>query len=49
VVYDTSSPARAWRPVVVAGEVSDSWIYGLLKRDWKAEANAVRVIRILHE
>jgi [ribosomal protein S5]-alanine N-acetyltransferase len=29
---------------VVAGEVSDSWIYGLLRRDWKAEANAVRVI-----
>jgi RimJ/RimL family protein N-acetyltransferase len=28
---------------VVAGEVSDSWIYGLLKRDWKAEANKVRV------
>jgi RimJ/RimL family protein N-acetyltransferase len=29
---------------VVAGEVSDSWIYGLLRRDWKAQANAVRVI-----
>lgn len=29
---------------VVAGEVSDSWIYGLLRRDWKADANAVCVI-----
>jgi [ribosomal protein S5]-alanine N-acetyltransferase len=29
---------------VVAGEVSDSRIYGLLRRDWKPEANAVRVI-----
>jgi RimJ/RimL family protein N-acetyltransferase len=29
---------------VVAGEVSDSWIYGLLRRDWKAQANAVRVV-----
>lgn len=29
---------------VVAGEVSDSWIYGLLRRDWKATENAVRVI-----
>jgi RimJ/RimL family protein N-acetyltransferase len=29
---------------VVSGEVSDSWIYGLLKRDWKANKNAVRVI-----
>ncbi len=28
---------------VVDGEVSDSWIYGLLRRDWKAEANAARV------
>lgn len=28
---------------IVAGEVSDSWIYGLLRRDWKPEANAVRI------
>ncbi len=27
---------------VVAGEVSDSWIYGLLRREWKADA--VRVV-----
>jgi len=27
---------------IVDGEVSDSWIYGLLPRDWKAEANAAR-------
>lgn len=25
---------------IVAGEVSDSWIYGLLQRDWKALASA---------
>jgi [ribosomal protein S5]-alanine N-acetyltransferase len=25
---------------IVSGEVSDSWIYGLLKRDWKADPNA---------
>jgi [ribosomal protein S5]-alanine N-acetyltransferase len=25
---------------VVAGEVSDSWIYGLLRRESKTEANA---------
>lgn len=29
---------------VVAGEVSDSWIYGLLRRDWKADPTAVRVV-----
>lgn len=29
---------------VVDGEVSDSWIYGLLRRDWKASESAVRVI-----
>lgn len=28
---------------VVAGEVSDSWIYGLLRRDWAFEANTARV------
>jgi len=27
---------------IVEGEVSDSWIYGLLRRDWEADANAVR-------
>ena len=27
---------------VVDGEVSDSWIYGLLRRDWEANPNAVR-------
>jgi [ribosomal protein S5]-alanine N-acetyltransferase len=26
---------------IVSGEVSDSWIYGLLKRDWKAERGAI--------
>jgi [ribosomal protein S5]-alanine N-acetyltransferase len=25
---------------VVSGEVSDSWIYGLLRRDWKSEVGA---------
>jgi RimJ/RimL family protein N-acetyltransferase len=29
---------------VVAGEVSDSWIYGLLKRDWRSDTSAVRVV-----
>jgi RimJ/RimL family protein N-acetyltransferase len=29
---------------VVAGEVSDSWIYGLLRRDWQPMPHAVRVI-----
>lgn len=28
---------------IVSGEVSDSWIYGLLKRDWKADPGAVFV------
>lgn len=29
---------------VVAGEVSDSWIYGLLRRDWRPLAGAVQVV-----
>jgi [ribosomal protein S5]-alanine N-acetyltransferase len=29
---------------VVSGEVSDSWIYGLLRRDWKPDVGAVRAI-----
>ena len=28
---------------IVSGEVSDSWIYGLLRRDWKADPGAVLV------
>ena len=28
---------------IVSGEVSDSWIYGLLKRDWKSDPGAVLV------
>ena len=28
---------------IVLGEVSDSWIYGLLKRDWRAESHPMRV------
>jgi len=28
---------------VVSGEVSDSWIYGLLKRDWKDRSRAANV------
>jgi RimJ/RimL family protein N-acetyltransferase len=28
---------------VVSGEVSDSWIYGLLRRDWKADPGVVLV------
>lgn len=28
---------------IISGEVSDSWIYGLLKRDWKADPGAVFV------
>ena len=28
---------------IVSGEVSDSWIYGLLRRDWKADARVVVV------
>ena len=28
---------------IVSGEVSDSWIYGLLRRDWKPELGAVHV------
>lgn len=30
---------------IVAGEVSDSWIYGLLRRDWQAEPGAVSATR----
>ena len=30
---------------IVSGEVSDSWIYGLLRRDWKADPGAVLVAR----
>jgi RimJ/RimL family protein N-acetyltransferase len=29
---------------IVAGKVSDSWIYGLLRHDWKPEGDAVRAI-----
>jgi ribosomal-protein-alanine N-acetyltransferase len=29
---------------IVSGEVSDSWIYGLLKRDWKDVPGAVVVV-----
>lgn len=29
---------------VVAGEVSDSWIYGLLRRDWRPVDGAVHVV-----
>ena len=29
---------------IVSGEVSDSWIYGLLRRDWKATPDAVLVV-----
>lgn len=29
---------------VVAGEVSDSWIYGLLRRDWRPVDGAVQVV-----
>jgi [ribosomal protein S5]-alanine N-acetyltransferase len=29
---------------IVSGEVSDSWIYGLLKRDWKAEPGAILIV-----
>ena len=28
---------------IVSGEVSDSWVYGLLKRDWTAQPNAAEV------
>ena len=28
---------------IVSGEVSDAWIYGLLRRDWKADPGAVLV------
>ncbi len=28
---------------IVSGEVSDSWIYGLLRRDWKPDPSAVHV------
>jgi [ribosomal protein S5]-alanine N-acetyltransferase len=30
---------------IVCGEVSDSWIYGLLRRDWKSDPGVVLVIR----
>jgi len=29
---------------IVLGEVSDSWIYGLLKRDWRAESHPMLVV-----
>lgn len=29
---------------IVSGEVSDSWIYGLLRRDWKSDPGAVLVV-----
>jgi RimJ/RimL family protein N-acetyltransferase/predicted enzyme related to lactoylglutathione lyase len=32
---------------VVNGEVSDSWVFGLIRRDWESSSGRLRVVRII--